>query len=158
MKRTLLKITLLAAFEPERLEFLDVASLGDAAAELLRDHGALTVASEYDDVEADVADGEDSDELGEALVQHFPTDVLAVGAVPGVKVLGRNGTFKRAALKREGDRIELWLGTEKERYPLVSFKSPLAPADDDCASCGRLAGSNPDCAACKDHRLRGLRV
>jgi hypothetical protein len=121
MKTTLIKLTLLAAFDAEPLEHLDVESLGDAAAEMLRDHGALTAASEYESVDADVPDDEDGDELADALVQHFPNDVLPVGPVAGLRVLGRNGTFKHAQLKRKGNRIELWLGTEKERYPLVSF-------------------------------------
>ena len=95
--------------------------MADAAAEMLRDNGALTVASEYDVAEVDIHETEDGDELAEALSQRFPSDVLPVGPVPGVKVLGRNGTFKKARLERKDGRIELWLGTEKERYPLVSF-------------------------------------
>jgi hypothetical protein len=56
-------------------------------------------------------------------------DVLMVGPVPGVKVLGRNGTFRNARLTRNENRIELWLGTEKERFPLVTF--PVHPKDND---------------------------
>ena len=29
--------------------------------------------------------------------------------------------FKRARLERKDRHVELWLGTEKERYPLVTF-------------------------------------
>jgi hypothetical protein len=77
MKYTLVKLTLLAAFDPDR-RLIDMASLGDAAADMLRDHGALTVASDYEEVEADVSmpgdDEQDSDALYEALDRQFPTD------------------------------------------------------------------------------------
>lgn len=114
----LAKITLLAAFPADTP--VDLETMGDAAAEMFRDLGALTVATEYDDDEADVPE----DEEGEALAQRFPNDGLPVGPVPGVKVLGHNGTFKRARLERKDNRIELWLGTPKERYPMVSFPPP----------------------------------
>lgn len=74
MKRTVVKLTLLAAFEPERLALLDVESLGDAAADLLRDNGALTATSEYDTAETDVPeDADDTDTLIDALDRQFPS-------------------------------------------------------------------------------------
>jgi hypothetical protein len=73
MKCTLVKLTLLIAFDGEvpegRLE-----ALGDDLAESVRQDralGALTVAAEYDSVEKEVP--EDDDELAAALDQEFPT-------------------------------------------------------------------------------------
>jgi hypothetical protein len=119
MNLRLTKITLLTAFPPDAAVLPE--TMGEAAAEMLRDLGAITAASEYESVVTDVPEDDDNDELVDALVQQFPNDGLTVGMIPGVKVLGRNGTFKHAQLKRNGDRIELWLGTEKEQFPLVSF-------------------------------------
>lgn len=118
-RRTLVKFTLLAAFEGgEEIPMAHLEDLGDHLAELLRQNDRiLTVASEYDSIEARVREDEELD----ALVKHFPSDTLPVGPVPGVKVLGRNGTFKGARLTRKDHRIELWLGTKKERFPLVVF-------------------------------------
>jgi hypothetical protein len=119
VKCTLVRLTILAAFDAGEVPPLE--DLGDRLAEVVRaDAGTLTVATEYDSVAATV-DTDDDDGLINALTDTFPTDTLPVGPTPGVKVLGRNGTFKGARLTREENRIELWLGTEKERYPLVSF-------------------------------------
>jgi hypothetical protein len=113
----LVKFTLYAAFEA-----VDVEPATEFMAESLRQSGALAVASEYDEAEVETADDEETDGLLDALEAQFP-EGLPLGPVPGVKVLGHNGTHKHARLERKSnpERIELWLGTEKERYPLVSF-------------------------------------
>jgi hypothetical protein len=122
---TLVKFTILAAFEDGEVPQLE--DLGDRLAEVVRyEAGTLTAAAEYESVQAQVDNDDPDDALGDALATQFPSDTLPVGPTPGVKVLGRNGTFKQARLTRKEHRIELWLGTAKERYPLVSF-----PAGDD---------------------------
>jgi hypothetical protein len=130
----LVKITLLAAFVADRDEpafDAGMAALGDQLAEMVRDgEEALTVAAEYDSLEADIPAAEDDAAL-DALTQAFPQETLSVGPVPGTKVLGRNGTFKKAHLTRTGDRIELWLGTPQERYPLVSIPVTKTRPDGD---------------------------
>jgi hypothetical protein len=112
----LVKFTVYAAFDGP----VDPERLGDELADFLRGGGALTVSSEYEMKDGPCA-FEETDELVDALDQAFPPLALTVGPVPGVKVLGRNGTHKHARLERKGDHIELWLGTAKERYPLVTF-------------------------------------
>lgn len=43
-------------------------------------------------------------------------------AVPGVRVLGRNGYFRNARFEVKPDgSVELWLGTPKEKFPLIVF-------------------------------------
>lgn len=126
----LVKITLLAAFEADEELFYGAGEAGlegmaDDAAELLRSAGALTAASDYASAHADVHQDDDDDldidDLLDALNKRFPDDGLVVGPVPGVHVLGRNGSYKHARLERNGDHIELWLGTPTERYPFVEF-------------------------------------
>src|SRR3954463_14530312 len=113
---TLVKFTLCAAFD----EAISPEQLGNELADYLRGGGALTVACEYDTAETPI-DYEETDELVDALDREFPAAALTLGPVPGVTVSGRNGSFKKAHLKLNGARIELWLGTEKERYPLITF-------------------------------------
>jgi len=72
MKRTLVKFTLLAAFDGDE-NTLALEDMGDRLAELLRaDDRTLTVASEYDSVVSDVPEDEEGDELVDALVKQFP--------------------------------------------------------------------------------------
>jgi hypothetical protein len=78
MRVNLAKITLFAAFEPSDgllpgVEDSRLETLADDAAEMLRNAGALTVASEYESAEADITETEDGDELLDALVERFPT-------------------------------------------------------------------------------------
>ena len=90
LTRTLVKFTLLAAFD-DKGPLPHLEDLGDRLAEMIRDvDGVVTVASEYDSVAAKGLAEEDADL---ALAQAFPTDTLAVGPCPGLKVLGRNGTL-----------------------------------------------------------------
>jgi hypothetical protein len=122
-----IKITLLAVYPgtgPTEAASVDamLESTSELFAEQLRAGDALTVAADYDSVESLSTDeNADTDDLIDTLEQFFPAPALTLGSVPGVRVLGRNGTFKKAYLTRNGDRIELWLGTKEERFPLVSF-------------------------------------
>ena len=75
----LVKITLLAAFAPgdgllPGAEEAGLASTADGLAEMLRDGGALTVASAYDDLMVDIHEVEGEDTLSDALLERFPED------------------------------------------------------------------------------------
>jgi hypothetical protein len=88
---------------------------------------------------------DDDDALAEALPQ-FPADVLPVGPAQAC----RAGTHGRsnAPISRAEDRLELWLGTEKERYPLVRHPAPrLDVTTATCPSCGAFPGSGTSCSA-----------
>src|SRR4051812_60843 len=106
---TLVKFTLLAAFDGT-LTGARLEAIGDRLAEQLRDEKQTrTVASEYDDVATTLPRVDDDDALADALDKQFPNDGLPIGPCPGVRVLGRNGTFQQARLTRNEEHLELWL-------------------------------------------------
>jgi hypothetical protein len=123
MKLTLLKLTLRAAFDQNDLTQLTARTLGDAVADVLRHDGALTVMSDSEVAKADMpkADDGDSDKMIERLERRFPLDGLTVGPLPGTRMLGKNTTYTNARLVSFPGRLELWLGTEGERFPLLVF-------------------------------------
>lgn len=120
----LAKFTLYAAFY-ETTERGRLERIGDELADQLRNvEDAQTVASEVEGADDELPGPEDDDaDLTGELEKAFPEAALSLGPVPGIRVLGRNGTFKHAHLKRNGNNVELWLGTPKETYPLVTFPS-----------------------------------
>jgi hypothetical protein len=121
----LVKITLYAGMMDSK-DASSVEAIAEEQAELLRGNDDIvTVATDYDERDVPLDTGADDlvERIIDALNDTFPP-LKPVLPVPGVRVLGQNGTHKKARLEAKNGRIDLWLGTPKERYPLVTFPMP----------------------------------